>query len=462
MTQPASKRLLTEANAGLIYSLKPDTGGRPVGKGEYAIHANDAPYGADWTGLVDSTSALMAAEADAYAQGKTLVLRGTYRTSGTLMIRCAVDASGATINYYGDGTAVIAGDKTASGIITHTRRFLLPRVYNKNRGTTIWKPDTVGVELVNLNTCYVHVPYSRDSTVGVKYLGYGGGFAYNEIHLGQLFNNRVGTKLTHDENGWCNQNTVIGGRIQQGVGNGSITDDPESTFIWFEDGSTSISGPNNNTFLGTSLENSSAGGGNAGLYRVIFNGARYNQLINCRFETQDGQVARVLHKGGSSFNDILRGYDSWKIEEVVEPGSVPGVLEGGGNAYYRQSNTSAQVIPTAVSTTVTGWPAAGLNRIAYDGAGNFTPRAGRWLINARVAFSPNATGIRRAYLNIAGSNKDEAEAPGASTVTSLRVSAAFRFDGTQTFRVNAFQNSGGDLALEGSSPRVNIDAECIG
>jgi len=433
-----------------------------VGKGDLFINVTDAPYSSDPTGTVDATAAIIAAEAAAVAAGRPLLIpAGTYKTSGTIQIRCSVAADEATLNYTGIGTALIVGDKSASAIVTQRRRFLLPKIANAGRGGVAWGVDTVGIELVNLNTCTVHLPQVRDFAIGVKMLGYGAGCAYNVVHLGSLNDNKVGIKLTQDETGYCNQNMVLGGRIEQNPVNGAVVDDINSTYIWFDSNSGTISGANNNTFINTSIEVSSSLPNNAGYYRVIFAG-RYNMLINCRWETKAGQTPRVLHKATANSNEINGGYDAWKIVEVVDAGGSPGIIRDGVNGFYRQTNTAGQVIPTAVNTNITTWPNTGLTRIAYDGAGNFTPRAGTWRIRARAAFANNATGVRKLFLSAAGSTQDIHEAPAAATTQTMQVYATVKFNGTQTFSVAAYQNSGADLALLSGSPYVKLEAEWLG
>jgi hypothetical protein len=185
-------------------------------------------------------------------------------------------------------------------------------------------------------------------------------------------------------------------------------------------------------------------------------------FVGCRWEVMNGATARIRHRATSAAVRIRGGYDSWKIVEVVDAGGNPGIIDDGVGGFYRQSNTAGQTIPTAVNTVLTGWPTTGLNKITYDGAGNFTPRAGTWAIRARATFANNAAGQRKILLACNGSTVDVDEKPGTATTSTQRVEATFKFDGAQTFNISAYQNSGADLALQTTSPYVKLEAEYKG
>lgn len=423
-------------------------------RGEMFINAKDYYVAGD--GVTDDITGLQNAANAAFAQEKTLFIPGgNYRINDTLKIKCSILASDAFLWYYGTGTALVVGDNSALAMVTQRKTFHLPKVWNRSRGTVAWTPNTIGVDLVTLDTCQIHLPYVRDCAINVRCYGYGGGFAYNQLFLGQLFDGRVGIKFTNASGGWASQNNVIGGRIQQTKVNGATTDDIDSTYVYID------ASCNNNTFVGTSIENSSGDTDNAGYYRVI-QASRYNMFMNCRWETKAGQFVRILTKPTGSANVIDNGYAADKIIDVVEAGGTPHIIRDTIGGFYRQSNSSVQSIPNAVNTVMTGWPEAGLNKIAYDPAtGNFTPRAGTWRIHARAAYGANATGVRKLFLQTPGGTLSTDEAPNAATTVPMTVFGTYKFSGTNSFNIQTYQNSGGNLALA-SSAYCRLEAEYLG
>jgi hypothetical protein len=422
-------------------------------KGDLFVNVKDYQYlvtDGDWTNAIiqaESDTVVLSGDARLYLP------YGTYKITNKIMIRCELDASQATFEYYGTGTAIVLGDDTSTGIVTARKTFLLPRVINKSRGTG-WDGTSIGVKCVNLNDCKVFEQFIQDFEMGLNIYGLSQGTAYSTFYLGTMWNNHKNIVLDGDATGWVNQNTFIGGRLQMDLSKGATVDDLNAKLI---DMSSSIQ-PNNNTFIGTSIE-----GINVCYYRVDISG-RNNAFYNCRWESQSGANVRVRYRASAYANEIHRGYDASKIEETFDTGSLGGgEIRDSLGSYVAAFNTSGQSIPTSLNTTVNTWSTPVGRRITYDAStGFFTPRAGRWKITGTACFAPNATGRRMLLLICAGSTRDIFETPGNASRASLKVEDVYKFDGTQTFYFQVFQSSGANLTLETTSGYVKMQAEYLG
>lgn len=427
-----------------------------MGKGELVINALD--YGAVPSPTVDQSAALSAAAAAAFAAHPDAILfvpRGNYRIDSMVSVRCALDASQATFTYHGAGTALEIGSSIA-GVVTARRTFRLPRVVKAGR-VSGWDGATIGVQAFNLNTCEVFVPFVQDFEQGYVANGNSGGYAYTNHYLGALWENHKNLVLVNTSTGYTNQNQFYGGRLQHSLTKGAVADDMNACQIYMAS-TNPEGGPNNNTFIGTSLE-----GENVAYYRVDIAGS-YNMFLNCRWESPAGVSPRVRYRSTALRNEINGGYGVIGIVETFDGTLGGGALYDTQGAYMSATlATPAATIPNDTVTTIKTWNAPVSRRIAYDPAtGAFTPRPGRWLIGASVTFAPNATGRRIANITAGGSNIDTSEAPGNAVRTTLKLQGVYRFNGAQDFRIDCRQTSGADLALEGTSPYVRVWAEYLG
>jgi hypothetical protein len=412
-------------------------------------------YGAVGNGTTDDSDAIIAAENAVVALGGNatlLIPNGTYKITKNIRIRCNLNASQATINYFGTGTAITIGDESAPATVTSRRIYHLPRVINMSR-TTGWDGTSIGIKAVNLNGCHVFVTLIQDFEKGLNVYGYSQGNAYNNYYLGTLWENHKNIVLDGDATGWVNQNQFFGGRLQQTLSKGATLDDTNANHL---DMSSTIQ-PNNNTFIGTSFE-----GDNIAYYRIDISG-RYNAFYNCRYEAQNGSTPRIHYRSTANNNKIDGGYDLVKVVEVFDAGATGGDLRDNAGAQLYATATSGQSIPSSTITIINSWNTPVSRRIAYDPVtGFFTPRAGRWKISATVCFAPNATGRRIAYLVCNGTARDTFETPGNALRGSMKVEDVYAFNGTQTFYVQVQQTSGAALALETTSGYVKIQAEYLG
>lgn len=379
---------------------------------------------------------------------------GAYTTDQTLYISRACDLSGLTITYTGTGVAVQVG---GAGV-TFRLAFRLPKVVYGNGGE--WDGSSTGMKLVNLNTCDVYVPWVQEFENGLVCTGEGTGFAYNTITLGLLGQNHKNLTLTSDATGWCNQNEFRGGRLSHGSSKGATIDDPTAAQLRLIRFGAGVSGPNNNTFTNTSFE-----GANWAYYRLQLDAASYNTFINCRYECLSGATEfRVSYKNAAALNRIIGGYDAWKITETFDAPSTPGGVIYDGSGSYASSTLASggQTFTSGTAATVKAWNAPVSRRLTYNAAtGEFTPRQGRWLITAQVAFAPTAAGRRRAFLLCNGAVQRIAEAPGNTIRTTLTLSDVYQFDGASTFRIDAHQDSGSDLGLETSAGYCKVTAQYL-
>jgi hypothetical protein len=162
--------------------------------------------GGDWT------NAIVQAESDTFAlsgDARLYIPYGTYKITSEVKIRCELDASQATFEYYGVGTALVIGDDTSTGIVTARKTFLLPRVINKSRGTTGWDGVSIGVKCVNLNDCKVFEQFIQDFEIGLNVSGLSQGTAYSTFYLGTMWDNHKNIVLDGDATGWVNSNTPL-------------------------------------------------------------------------------------------------------------------------------------------------------------------------------------------------------------------------------------------------------------
>lgn len=412
-------------------------------------------YGYVGNGVADDTAALNAAAAAANGTDKLLYIpRGTgnAKITGTVTINCELFAREVTLSYTGTGTALVIGDESAPGIVTSRRTMSLPRVV---KPTQDWDGSSVGVRLVNLNACNLHIPFVQNFEEGLVVYGYSQGIAYCTITLGALWQNHRNLILDCDATGWSNQNTFIGGRLQQTITGGATNDDASANQILI--GRTSGSAPNQNLFLNTSVE-----GDNPAFYRLDCNG-RYNRFVNCRWESMSAE-SRVRWGASAQDNVIEGGYDADQLVETVVAGALRNTIRDRLGAYIKASNTSGQAIPTGASfTTLTGWTNDSRRAPYTTGNGAWTPAAGRWRITATVTFTGSASGTKRQARFLVGGATvlDNAQIPSGTVPQTMKLQADHHFDGATSLVVQASHDVGANLSLVTTDAFVTLNAERI-
>lgn len=253
---------------------------------------------------------LQAALDSAATLGLCVVAGGAYTTDQTLTIRSDCDLSRLLITYTGAGVAVRGGSESG---VTWRLDSVFPRVVAGKKSGAGWEPvaGTVGIDLVNLNSCSrIVIPHVRNFETGLLCRGVGTGLAYNNVFLGHLENNKVNQRLTADETGWSNQNTYYGGQLSHFISEGVRV--AAARHIQIDAGL--VSAVNTNTWVGTSIE------GDTPEYHVAFAG-QSNVMLNVRWEVQGGNRPRVLWQNGAVRNTILFGYMSQEIVETIGTGT---------------------------------------------------------------------------------------------------------------------------------------------
>lgn len=284
------------------------------------------------TALNDYT-ALQAAATAAASAGTRLVASGTITTSSTLTINSEADLAGLTINYSGaTGTAVIVG---ASATPLRTKRVLrLPRVYNTSKAATGWTAvaGSIGVQVINLYSCKVEIPYVTGFETGLQVTGASTqGTSYTDFQIGQLDNNKRNLQLTADSTGWVNENFFGGiGRLTHNSSEG--TQVAGTVQILISNPTNTING---NRFK-LSVESP-----DVVEYHVDCSG-QYN-YFDCRWENTGGTThRRVIWRNNAKGNYINYGFNAGQITETKDATAYPALTDNDVfHRYYGGNTTTA-------------------------------------------------------------------------------------------------------------------------
>ncbi|WP_136056823.1 hypothetical protein [Microbacterium sp. K24] len=114
-----------------------------------------------------SFTSLQAAADDAATNGTMVWAAGTITTNQTLVLTSDANLGGVTINYTGTGVAVQIGSGT-SGALVLRKKIGLPRVFNASKVGAGWTGSTVGVRVINANTCEIDVPHVQGFVTGLN------------------------------------------------------------------------------------------------------------------------------------------------------------------------------------------------------------------------------------------------------------------------------------------------------
>jgi hypothetical protein len=314
-------------------------------------------FGADPTGVADSTTAIQNAITAAVSAGAQVVAQGTFRTSSKITVKCDADFSGAIFNVY--GTPAIAVEISTGSATNPTDNLFnvnvrMPlEINNMTKPGTGWVGQGIGVRTVNLNSCRVFFNQIKNFATGLLVTAYSEGNAYNDYHIGALINNQINLQLYgSDVGGYVNENNFYGGRYFFYSAEGTNVSGTRHISIPTALSATGIQ--NNNVFYKPSVE------GDTPEYHIE-NAGQYNTFIQGRYESSPSKVLYVGDTAAKgTYNVIAGGYTAGNIvfsysgssssfdnqvnlvpdRNLVSGSSLEGVFR------YRNSNGSADPIQT--------------------------------------------------------------------------------------------------------------------
>ena len=271
-------------------------------------------YGAIGNGVADDTAAVRACFDAANATvragltgtifqpGGTVVLTGTYKltTLATpIDILCNVMETRAAFiapDSYA-GIAVRVGH-TTSGNYFQNASINLPDVIKSNSASIV--AGSVGVKTMNIGNSQINFSRTAYFETGIHFSGLGQGTVYNQINIGWVSYCKVSLKMVPDTGGWVNQNTFVGGGIQQSPSafGGGLRRSGWRHLVM--DGA-SINPVNGNSFVGVSFE------GDVSEYVFHVTKSYNNQFIGCRHEQGTAGVSVTVTASSATLTATAHG-----------------------------------------------------------------------------------------------------------------------------------------------------------
>lgn len=213
---------------------------------------------------------------------------------------------------------IVADPQTVGTIIRigeHSVRVNMSAIEVRARflNITDWEDESkICAELINFYSCKVTIHRADNGYIGVRCLGDGSGFVYNEVYLYGLRANKISldliTKVT-DSLGWVNENNFYGGRFSRGtttnIGKGNIgvrIISPDNGYI-----------NNNNNFYKPSFELYGEASAPERSLPILIEHGSQNKFINCRNERNGSSFAQI--KNDSTENEIHTGYGFIEVED---------------------------------------------------------------------------------------------------------------------------------------------------
>jgi len=251
-------------------------------------------YGADPTGVVDSTTAIQAAITQAAAVNGIVTGAGTFKTSAKIVINSGFDGSAMTLNVVGSpaialevSTGVGANPTTIFSLSTELG-IILPSLVNVDKPGTGWAGQGIGVRYVNVQNMKITERLITNFAIGVQATCFTQGCGYNTVFGGYLRNNGVNRQITvGDAIGFTNRWDYYGGRYFHFSAEGTAV-----TGVFHVDVVPNSAGNiiNDHNFFGASLE------GNAEQYQVKA-GGNFINFYGCRWETTGGARIHLAFNG---------------------------------------------------------------------------------------------------------------------------------------------------------------------
>lgn len=270
------------------------------------LNVND--YGADPTGVADSTAAIQTAIDAALANGQRVVAIGTYKISSKVVFKGNADFSEATFEVYGTPAVAVeisTGSATdPTDLLSNAVIWLPKRIENMTKPATGWAGQGVGVRSVNTYSCEIFVGNIVNFYYGLRVTSYSEGNSYNNYYMGHLENNKVNLELLPGNSGaWTNENNFFGGRYSHYSSEG--TNVAGANQIVLQDATNTV---NNNIFYKPSLE------GDVPEWHFACYGS-FNTIMQGRWEATTPKVLYAsTNVNQGSDNLILGGYD---VDHIV-------------------------------------------------------------------------------------------------------------------------------------------------
>lgn len=145
-----------------------------------------------------------------------------YKTTAAITVPAGVELDmRAPIVYTGSSgvTALTVGQSTAQRMQRH-------RIMVRRYTFTDWSDEADrGVVIRNFYSSTFEIVQADNFTIGLTCIGdTSNGFSYNDVHLGQLLDNKIAVDCTNDSGGWCNENDFYGGRFVVSSSTNTSTD----------------------------------------------------------------------------------------------------------------------------------------------------------------------------------------------------------------------------------------------
>lgn len=183
--------------------------------------------------------------------------------------------------------------------------------------------NSIGVKIINANTCDISNINSIGNTIGVMCMGDSGGFVHNKITLGSLLNNKIGIDLTNNSTsglGWCNDNSFYKGKFLQ-FNETNLGKERIGVRITSQDGG--YLNNNKNVFHDPSFELKEASADPESATPVLIEHGQLNFFHNCRHEGNGEIFIRTLNDSQSNYVDIGFGPTITSDRAVEDLGNHP-------------------------------------------------------------------------------------------------------------------------------------------
>lgn len=414
--------------------------------------------GTAYASMTDSSSAIAAAITKAKSIGVPVRGAGRFRVDNTVTIDCAADLSGAEFVSNDDALTTVRIGTSSSGQRAVRLSVIAPKVINLAHVVgSGWSGSSVGVEIANIDSSDIWVPYVYGCVVGLLHTAYGTGSSYNKVHIGDLRNCKVTQKLhPNAADAYVSENNYFGGQFTHVPEEGSVVSGVRKVLIGGQATGFSL---DNNRWYGASFE------GNVPEYHVEVQHGTDNLFLWCRWEVTSPGVPKIYWNQVSATefaqrNRVLGGVGSERIAQTHSANAHRNRISSNYADLWESAATTEQMMSLANRSDD--------DRIIglFDGSGgvlrrSLAQRVAEWmvLIGANGIKFKSASDTE-AVLKITAANGRLLWGPGGSTAgdTELRrrgVGLLGTSDGT-TFQAAEGTYNGGHLQL--GSSHLWVDA----